>query len=682
MKLLVTGAAGFIGSNFVRYWREQHPDDRVVALDALTYAGVRENVDDLDGVTFVARRHRRHRRRRRGAGATRRRRVVNFAAESHNSLAVLDPARFFRTNVLGTQGLCEAAKRVGVARFHHVSTCEVYGDLALDTDEMFTEESPYRPRTPYNASKAGGDHVVRAYHETWDLPVTITNCANNYGPYQFPEKVIPFFTTLALGDEPLPLYASTAEPARVDPRRRPLPGDRPDPRPRPGRRDLPRRHRCRAQRRADRRHDPRPPRQAGVAEDDRPRPSRPRPPLRRSTGRRSRAELGWAPEIELGRRHRRDDRLVRRATRTGGSRCATAPRRRGHCWPVTNSRHRCRWPARSRRRPRRRGRRRRRPTASPTGGLDVTDRAAVLDGGAPGGVPTSSSHCAAWTAVDACEADPERAMTVNGLAVRLGRRGVRGGSAPTSCTSPPTTCSTGRLDRPYARVGPPQPAVGLRAVEAGRRARGAGARRRRRPRGPHVVGVRRARVEHRQRRSCASLADGDDSPEAGVRRRPARLPDVHRRPRADAAAARRRAPRRRSPRHQPGAGQLVRVRPGRRRAAGRDPAIVRPITTAELDPPRPAPRPANSVLDNAVLRTAGIPLLRDFREPLAELVAALTPLTRSGGDRGAAQQPRSRGRSSRSVPPDRRPSGRSSRCGSASSAGAPRRTVAVDPLGS
>jgi dTDP-glucose 4,6-dehydratase len=135
--------------------------------------------------------------------------VVNFAAESHNSLAVLDPGRFFRTNALGTQTLLEAARRRGVARFHHVSTCEVYGDLALDSDESFTEESPYRPRTPYNASKAAADHAVRAYFETFGLPVTITNCSNNYGPRQFPEKVIPLFLTNALDDRELPLYAST-----------------------------------------------------------------------------------------------------------------------------------------------------------------------------------------------------------------------------------------------------------------------------------------------------------------------------------------------------------------------------------------------------------------------------------------------------------------------------------------
>jgi dTDP-glucose 4,6-dehydratase len=210
MRLLVTGGAGFIGSNFVHYWLERHPADHIVVYDLLTYAGNRESLvpveerivfvegdicdRDLAEVTL----------RENDADV-----VVNFAAESHNSLAVVDPTRFFRTNVLGTQTLLDASRAAGVERFHHVSTCEVYGDLALDTDEVFTEESPYRPRTPYNASKAGADHAVRAYFETFGLPVTITNCSNNYGPFQFPEKVIPLFTTNAIDDEPLPMYAST-----------------------------------------------------------------------------------------------------------------------------------------------------------------------------------------------------------------------------------------------------------------------------------------------------------------------------------------------------------------------------------------------------------------------------------------------------------------------------------------
>jgi dTDP-glucose 4,6-dehydratase len=207
-RLLVTGAAGFIGSNFVRYWLERHPGDHVVALDLLTYAGDPRNLDGLDvrlvegDIGDLELCERLLAEEEIGI-------VVNFAAESHNSLAVVDPARFFRTNALGTQTLCEAARRSGVERFHHVSTCEVYGDLALDTDETFTEDSPYRPRTPYNASKAAADHAVRAYFHTFELPVTITNCSNNYGPRQFPEKVIPLFLTNALDDHELPLYAST-----------------------------------------------------------------------------------------------------------------------------------------------------------------------------------------------------------------------------------------------------------------------------------------------------------------------------------------------------------------------------------------------------------------------------------------------------------------------------------------
>jgi len=209
MRLLVTGGAGFIGSNFVHYWLERYPDDYVVVYDLLTYAGNRPNLAAVeDRIVFV---HGDICDRELAESTLRDERVeivVNFAAESHNSLAVVDPTRFFRTNVLGTQTLLDASRAAGIDRFHHVSTCEVYGDLALDTDEVFTEDSPYRPRTPYNASKAGADHAVRAYSETFQLPVTITNCSNNYGPYQFPEKVIPLFTTHALDDEPLPLYAS------------------------------------------------------------------------------------------------------------------------------------------------------------------------------------------------------------------------------------------------------------------------------------------------------------------------------------------------------------------------------------------------------------------------------------------------------------------------------------------
>lgn len=214
MNLLVTGGAGFIGSNFVRYWLERYPEDRVLNLDLLTYAGNLPNLDDVvaqygDRYRFV-----------RGdignvdliehlLGEHSIDTVVNFAAESHNSRAILDPAAFFRTNVLGTQGLMEACRRAKTARIHHVSTCEVFGDLDLDSPDSFSEEHSYRPRTPYNAAKAGGDFVVRSYHETFHLPVTISTCANNYGPYQFPEKLIPLFTTNAIDGVSLPLYKSS-----------------------------------------------------------------------------------------------------------------------------------------------------------------------------------------------------------------------------------------------------------------------------------------------------------------------------------------------------------------------------------------------------------------------------------------------------------------------------------------
>lgn len=212
--VLVTGGAGFIGSNFVRYWLRNHPQDRVVNYDLLTYAANLANLADVaaaetERYVFVRGDIGDYDMALRTLKEFRVDTVVNFAAESHNSRAVVHPDAFFKTNVLGTVQLMRAALDADVNRFHHVSTCEVYGDLPLDSAERFTESSPLVPKTPYNASKAAADLAVGAFQLTYDLPATISNCANNYGPYQFPEKVIPHFVVSVLQDKPMTLYRSS-----------------------------------------------------------------------------------------------------------------------------------------------------------------------------------------------------------------------------------------------------------------------------------------------------------------------------------------------------------------------------------------------------------------------------------------------------------------------------------------
>ncbi len=210
MKILVTGGAGFIGSNFIYYMQKNHPEDRLVCLDMLTYAGNLATLSDAmksENFRFVK-------------GDISDKKcvndlfeeekfdvVVNFAAESHVDRSVEDPGVFLKTNILGTQVLMDACRKYGILRFHQVSTDEVYGDLPLDRQDLFfVEDTPIHTSSPYSASKAGADLLALAYYRTFKLPVTITRCSNNYGPYHFPEKLIPLMICRALNDETLPVY--------------------------------------------------------------------------------------------------------------------------------------------------------------------------------------------------------------------------------------------------------------------------------------------------------------------------------------------------------------------------------------------------------------------------------------------------------------------------------------------
>jgi len=207
MKLLVTGGAGFIGSNFILYWLKKYPGDRIINLDSLTYAGNLENLKDAEhnpNYEFVK-------------GDICDKNLVNevvkntdvivhFAAESHVDRSILDPAPFIKSNIEGTYVLLESARQNKTARFHHISTDEVFGSLPLGSTEKFNDLTPYDPRSPYSASKASSDHIVRAYFTTFNLPVTISNCSNNFGPYQFPEKLIPLAITNIMEDKKVPIY--------------------------------------------------------------------------------------------------------------------------------------------------------------------------------------------------------------------------------------------------------------------------------------------------------------------------------------------------------------------------------------------------------------------------------------------------------------------------------------------
>lgn len=208
-KILITGGAGFIGSNFTHYYLEKHPEDQVMVLDRLTYAGNLDNLKDLENnekywfieadIADAKIINNLFERERFDI-------VVNFAAETHVDRSIETPGVFVMTNVVGTQVLLEACRNFGVSRYHQISTDEVYGDLGIDSKDFFTEKTPIAPNCPYAASKAAADLLVLSYFETYKLSATISRCSNNYGPYQFPEKLIPYFFRLISENKPVPVY--------------------------------------------------------------------------------------------------------------------------------------------------------------------------------------------------------------------------------------------------------------------------------------------------------------------------------------------------------------------------------------------------------------------------------------------------------------------------------------------
>jgi dTDP-glucose 4,6-dehydratase len=209
MKLLITGGAGFIGSNFIRYWLREHPKDQIINLDKLTYAGNLANLKDIEHderYSFVQGDICDQKivdQAMQGCDI-----VVHFAAESHVDRSIKDSAPFIMTNVVGTHVLLESALRHKAKRFHHVSTDEVFGSLDLDSKQKFNEQTRYNPRSPYSASKAASDHLVRSYFYTYDLPATITNTENNYGPYLYPEKLLSLAITNLLENKKVPIYGN------------------------------------------------------------------------------------------------------------------------------------------------------------------------------------------------------------------------------------------------------------------------------------------------------------------------------------------------------------------------------------------------------------------------------------------------------------------------------------------